>query len=219
MLPRTLEPEVMESLEDAIDYDAMDHCDVNRVFVGDFLATAPDVSEILDLGTGTAQIPIELCRRSADARVVAVDLSTEMLLVAKANVEVASLRERIMLDCQDAKGLPYADGRFSAVISNSIVHHIPDPAPSLAEAVRVLRNGGRIFVRDLARPDSVEKVRAIVQQYASGANEHQRKLFGDSLHAALSLEEMREMVVALGFAPETVQLTSDRHWTWSSIKP
>ncbi len=219
MLPRTLEPEVMESAQDALDYDAMDHREVNRVFVRDFLATGPEVSETLDLGTGTAQIPIELCRQSAEARVVAIDLSTEMLLVAKANVEVASLRDRILLDCRDAKRLPYAASRFSAVISNSIIHHLPEPAPSLSEAVRVLRVGGRLFVRDLARPDSAAHVSALVEQYAAGANEHQRQLFGASLHASLNLEEIRELVAALGFAPETVQLTSDRHWTWSAFKP
>ena len=37
MLPRTLEPEVMDTAEEAVDYDAMDHGEVNRRFVGDFL--------------------------------------------------------------------------------------------------------------------------------------------------------------------------------------
>lgn len=219
MLPRTLEPEIMESLQDALDYDSMDHREVNRAFVRDFLAASPDLEEVLDLGTGTAQIPIELCRQSAEGRILAIDLSAEMLLVAKANVEVASLRDRVMLDRIDAKGLPYAAGRFSAVMSNSIIHHIPEPAPSFAEALRVTRSGGRLFFRDLARPDTAEQVRTLVQQYALGANEHQRKLFGDSLHAALSIEEVRELVGALSFSPETVSLTSDRHWTWSAIKP
>jgi hypothetical protein len=44
MLPRVLEPEVMDTPEEARDYDAMDHSAVNRVFVADFLA----VSAILD---------------------------------------------------------------------------------------------------------------------------------------------------------------------------
>ncbi len=219
MLPRTLEPEVMETLEDALDYDYMDHAEVNRKFVADLLAAAPELDEVLDLGTGTAQIPIELCRQAPQARVLAIDLSTEMLLVAKANVEVASLRDRIMLDCIDAKGLPYANGRFTAVMSNSIVHHIPEPALALAEAVRVVRSGGRLFIRDLARPAAEATVRKLVNQYAVGANDHQRKLFTDSLHAALSLEEIQGIVVALGFPGESVALTSDRHWTWSAIKP
>lgn len=219
MLLRTLEPEVMESHEDALDYDAMDHKEVNRKFVADLLASNPNLDEVLDLGTGTAQIPIELCRHSEHARVLAIDLSAEMLKVARVNVEVASLRDRIMLDRIDAKVLPYADGRFTAVMSNSIVHHIPDPAPVLAEAVRVLRGGGRLFIRDLARPETDAMLETLVSQYAADANYHQRQLFSDSLHAALSLEEVRAIVSGLGFARETAELTSDRHWTWSANKP
>jgi ubiquinone/menaquinone biosynthesis C-methylase UbiE len=218
MLNRTLEPEVMDTAADALDYDRMDHREVNRRFVDDFLAAAPDLSDVLDLGTGTAQIPIVLCRSVADARVVAIDLSGEMLTVAKTSIEVASLRERIMLEKIDAKGLPYPAGRFSAVMSNSIVHHIPEPAPALAEAVRVVRHGGAIFIRDLARPAGEATLQALVAQYTQGANEHQRKLFEDSLHAALTVEEMQAIVRDLGFALETVALTSDRHWTWSAAK-
>jgi ubiquinone/menaquinone biosynthesis C-methylase UbiE len=141
-----------------------------------------------------------------------------MLTVAKTSIEVASLRERIMLEKIDAKGLPYPAGRFSAVMSNSIVHHIPEPAPALAEAVRVVRHGGAIFIRDLARPAGEATLQALVAQYTQGANEHQRKLFEDSLHAALTVEEMQAIVRDLGFALETVALTSDRHWTWSAAK-
>ncbi len=219
MLPRQLEPEVMDTAEDALDYDRMDHREVNQRFVADFLAAAPNLDEVLDLGTGTAQIPIALCRSIDEGRVLAIDLSAEMLLVAKTNVEVAGLRERIMLQLVDAKGLPYPDGRFSAVMSNSIVHHIPDPAPALAEAVRVTRSGGRMFVRDLARPDDEATLRSLVEHYTVGANDHQRQLFADSLHAALTVGEMQEIVAALGFARSTVAMTSDRHWTWSAAKP
>jgi ubiquinone/menaquinone biosynthesis C-methylase UbiE len=218
MLPRTLEPEVMDTAEDALDYDRMDHVEVNRRFVADFLAVGPELDEVLDLGTGTAQIPILLCRQAEAARVLAIDLAAEMLMLARMNVEVASLRERIMLQLIDAKGLPYDAGRFSAVMSNSIVHHIPDPAPALAEAVRVTRTGGRIFIRDLARPTDEETLGKLVDVYAAGANDHQRQLLADSLHAALTVEEMQEIVATLGFSAETVTMTSDRHWTWSAAK-
>ena len=74
MLPRTLEAEVMDSAAEARDYDAMDHREVNRVFVADFLAAWGGGGSVLDVGTGTAQIPIELCRRSPLPVVTAIDL-------------------------------------------------------------------------------------------------------------------------------------------------
>jgi ubiquinone/menaquinone biosynthesis C-methylase UbiE len=223
LLVRVLEPEVMDSADDARDYDAMDHGDVNRRFVADFLEAqraagiAPN-AELLDVGTGTALIPIELCRQNHLARVRAIDLADHMLLLARKNVERQRMMDRITLERIDAKGLPYADSQFPAVISNSIVHHIPEPRAVLAEAIRVLAPGGLVFIRDLARPQDDEQVRRLVEMYAAGCNPHQRQLFEDSLRAALSVDEIRSLVAELGFPANTVRATSDRHWTWSAVK-
>ncbi|MCI0682140.1 MAG: class I SAM-dependent methyltransferase [Gemmataceae bacterium] len=216
MLPRVLEPEVMDSAGEARDYDAMDHSQVNRVFVADFLPLWDGGGAVLDVGAGTAQIPIELCRQHPTATVLAVDLARHMLAVAQQNVVDAGLDERIRLQLCDAKRLPYADGSFLAVISNSIVHHAPSPETVIAEMVRVARSAGLIFVRDLLRPADDDAVRRIVETYAGQANEHQRQMFEDSLRAALTLEEVRELVAPFGFAAETVEATSDRHWTWAA---
>ncbi len=225
-LARILEPEVMDSVEEARDYDSMDHSSVNRIFVDDFLETLreandtwPGVSPILDVGTGTAQIPIELCRRDSRAIVTALDAARHMIELAERNVRAAGLEKRIHLHHADAKRLPFDAGVFAAVISNSIVHHIPEPAIVLAEMVRVLKPGGVLFVRDLLRPANEATLRHLVQVYAAGANEHQRQMFGDSLHAALTLEELRVLVARIGFDPIAVRQTTDRHWTWIGRKP
>src|SRR5262249_47690274 len=188
MLPRVLEPEVMDSPEEARDYDAMDHSAVNRVFVADFLRVWQNELPILDVGTGTAQIPIELCRREPRARVIAIDLAEHMLAVGRENVRRAGLEDRLELRQVDAKGLPFADGAFGALISNSIVHHIPEPGAVLAEMVRVVAPDGILFVRDLLRPDEDATVRHLVETHAAGANAHQRKMFEDSLRAALTAD-------------------------------
>jgi len=218
MLPRVLEPEVMDSAEEARDYDAMDHSAVNRVFVTDFLAVWTNEVPILDVGTGTAQIPIELCSRAPRARVVATDLAEHMLVVGRENVRRAGLEDRLELRRVDAKRLPFVDGAFGALISNSIVHHLPEPGAALAELVRVVAPDGILFVRDLLRPADEATVQRLVETHAAGANAHQRQMFDQSLHAALTLAEVRALVGGLGFAGETVQQTTDRHWTWSARK-
>jgi ubiquinone/menaquinone biosynthesis C-methylase UbiE len=219
MLPRVLEPEVMDSLEEAHDYDAMDHSRVNRVFVADFRAAWDGRNRILDLGTGTAQIPIELCRQAPEAQIVAVDLAEHMLTVARANVRRAGLDGHIRLERCDAKRLAYADDTFAAVMSNSIVHHIPEPGLVLAEMVRVVGPGAVLFVRDLLRPVDDGQVRQLVAAYAGDANAHQRQMFEDSLRAALTVAEVRALVAGLGLDPADVRQTSDRHWTWQARKP
>jgi hypothetical protein len=58
----------------------------------------------------------------------------------------------------------------------------------------------------------------LVQTYAGEANTHQQKMFDDSLRAALTLEEIRDMVQKLGFDPASVKQTTDRHWTWAALR-
>jgi ubiquinone/menaquinone biosynthesis C-methylase UbiE len=221
----------MDSEQDARDYDAMDHAAVNRQFAEDFLAAAesagvrldpPDaemLAEILDIGTGTAQIPIELLRSRPRLRILAIDLAQSMLEVGRRNVAGAGLTAQVRLECVDAKALPYPADSFAAVISNSIVHHIPDPRRVLADACRVLAPGGLLFVRDLSRPASDDAVRSLVERYAAEANEHQRQLFDASLRAALNVDEVRQLVSGLRHDPAAVRQTSDRHWTWTMHRP
>jgi ubiquinone/menaquinone biosynthesis C-methylase UbiE len=236
-LQRILEPEVMDSSEEATDYDAMDHREVNRRFVDDLLQSSkfqvatskliegdstlnlqPETCnlDVVDLGTGTAQIPIELCRRYPHCRVMAADAAVNMLEVARHNLEVASLTQRIELVHVDAKQLPFDNEMFDVVMSNSIIHHIPEPITVLREAARVVKQGGLLFFRDLLRPESESDLRRLVEAYTSGANEHQQRMFAESLHAALSLNEIRALISSLGFPADGVQQTSDRHWTWSA---
>ena len=215
MIPRTLEPEVMDTEEDADDYDAMDHSKVNLAFVEDWLQLNPerDEGEILDVGTGTALIPIELCRQSSLAQVTAIDLGESMLLRAAENVQRAGLSERIRLLWRDAKELTFADGEFSGVISNSIIHHIPEPISCLVEMWRVLGASGMLFVRDLVRPTSIEEIERLVQFYAGRESPRQQQLFRQSFHAALTISEITELAKKAGIAKCEVTLTSDRHWT------
>jgi ubiquinone/menaquinone biosynthesis C-methylase UbiE len=137
------------------------------------------------------------------------------LAVARRNVDAAGLAARIELQLVDAKRLPHADGAFAWVMSNSIIHHIPEPRAVVAEALRVAALGAVVFFRDLMRPRDEATLRRLVEQYAGGANEHQQKMFSDSLHAALSLEEMQTLVAEYGCDPNEVHGTSDRHWTWA----
>ena len=229
-LQRVLEPEVMDTVEEAVDYNAMDHAAVNRLFVDDLLAVlspdrvavidgeAPFDGEVLDLGTGTALIPIELCCRDESFRVLGVDLAANMLDIAKINIDLAGLMQQIMLDLVDAKTLPLEDERFAVVMSNSIIHHVPEPAAVLREAVRLTAPGGLLFFRDLLRPEDNDEVARLVETYTGEENDHARRMFEDSLRAALSLNEIRDSVQESGFDAQTVQATSDRHWTWVARK-
>lgn len=228
----------MDSAEEAQAYDSMDHDAVNRAFVDDLLqaigdpggrlsadtsdAASPDhmakYLDFLDLGTGTAQIPVELCQRDERFRCLAVDLSPSMLELGRINLEMAHLIDRVVLGLEDSKSLPYESERFSIVFSNSLIHHLPDPAAAIAEAVRVTKPGGMLFFRDLIRPPDDSAVKRLVHRYAGQETEHQQQLLDASLRAALGLDEIRALVAQCGFPPTSVMTTSDRHWTWIGHK-
>jgi ubiquinone/menaquinone biosynthesis C-methylase UbiE len=222
MLSRVLEPEVMDTVAEAEDYNAMDHSHVNRVFVDDFLTamkTIPQPWRIFDAGTGTALIPIELMQRDVAADITAADLAEQMLIVARRNLAVANSSESIRLVRCDCKRLDFGDASFDAVISNSIIHHIPEPFAVLKECWRILRPGGVLFIRDLLRPNDEHELEYLVVTYAGTANQHGQQMFRDSLHAALTIGEVTTMSAELGIAADAVRATSDRHWTLSVRKP
>jgi hypothetical protein len=96
---------------------------------------------------------------------------------------------------------------------------LDDPATCIATAVRLVRPGGRVFVRDLYRPSDEVEVESIVQSVASGENDFAKQLLRQSLHASLTLMEVQTIARGLGIDPSCVQMTSDRHWTWDWTKP
>jgi SAM-dependent methyltransferase len=99
------------------------------------------------------------------------------------------------------------------VISNSIVHHLPDPLPFFLEIKRVLKPNGAIFIRDLFRPTDEATMNALVDSIGDDYDEHQKMLFRDSLHAAFTLNEVKELVQNAGLEGVKVYQSSELHWT------
>ncbi|OYT72146.1 MAG: SAM-dependent methyltransferase [Chloracidobacterium sp. CP2_5A] len=212
-MERILEPEAMDTAEEAADYDAMDFAEVNAAFAEAVAALGVRSGRILDVGTGTARIPMLIAERLPDVEIVAVDLSSEMLKLGARHIAAAGLESRIELRLADAKRLPFPAASFDAVVSNSIVHHIPEPATALRELARVAKPGAALLIRDLLRPETPEAADALVARYAAGESPRQQKLFRDSLGAALTLEEIAAAAQEAGLTDATIAQTSDRHWT------
>ena len=211
-MQRVLEPEVMDTLAEAIDYDTMNFTAVNTAFAQAAVELGPPSGTILDAGTGTARIPIIICQQTPQWQIIGTDLAANMLFIGAKNVEQAGLQSRITLDLVDSKQLPYPDEQFEMVISNSLIHHLPDPLPFFQEIKRVLKPNGAILIRDLIRPADEATMHTMVESIGTEYNEHQKMLFRDSLHAAFTLDEVNESVQRVGLDVEVYQ-SSERHWT------
>ncbi|MCP4945232.1 MAG: methyltransferase domain-containing protein [Planctomycetaceae bacterium] len=212
-MDRTPEPDTFSPSDEAAEYHAMDHSAVNRQFV-DELLEGPTGPLVLDLGCGPAGIPIELCQRSNDYEVIATDGEVEMLEIAKQEIDIAGCLGQISLSHVAVESMEqFEDGMADTVISNSLLHHLEEPRAGLETAVRLTRDGGRIFIRDLARPETEAEIESMVQAYSGSESENGQQLFRQSLHAALTLNEIRLIARGLGIPEDDVQMSSDRHWT------
>ena len=227
MLPRILEPEVMDTEVEALDYDAMDFDRVNGAFCEDLLRRFPSPRVCLDVGTGTGRIPLLLCTRDRNVRVVGVDLAEQMLKKAQANIAAAGFTSRASFRVADAKSLA-GTRPFDLVMSNSLIHHIPNPGEALLAMWACVAPGGGLFVRDLYRPPTEKALEEILIRNGGASPEdpaersqfeRQLGLFRASLHAALTLEEARALAEQLPGASSEVTMTSDYHWTLSATKP
>jgi ubiquinone/menaquinone biosynthesis C-methylase UbiE len=214
-IPRVLEPEIMSGAEEASEYDEMDFSATDRLFAERAVELARETRLIVDIGSGNAKIPLAMCELlPAGAAVCAVEFSAEMLAVAVRNRtrEGVSL-DRLHLLAGDAKRLPFAAASVGMVTSNSLVHHIPDPRAAFAEIARVVSPGAPILIRDLVRPESESMLEQLLARHAAQSSPLQRRLFGDSLRAALTVDEVRAALDECGLPGVAVSQITDRHWS------
>ncbi|WP_235951183.1 class I SAM-dependent methyltransferase [Crateriforma spongiae] len=217
-LQRVLEPEIGESAEDANLYHAMDHTAVNQQFVDDLFSGGPVGPRVIDLGCGPGEIPILICRNAdklgVDVEVMGIDSDVDMLDIAKRELEIEGVIDRVTLQHADIKDLAcLEDGLVHTAVSNTVAHHLAEPQLLLAAAKRLAGDAGRVFVRDLYRPEDEATVEALIRAHADGEPPSAQQLYRQSLHAALTLEEVRAIVDDLGMDAASVKMTSDRHWT------
>jgi ubiquinone/menaquinone biosynthesis C-methylase UbiE len=216
-MQRVLEPEVMDDEAEAAAYDAMDFWETDALFAETASQLAPSepgrALRALDLGTGTAKIPVLLASARADVEVLAIDLADSMLALARRRVEGAGLAGRVTLAHMDAKSPSLEPGSFDLVMSSSLAHHLPDPTTLFVTIARLVRPGGAVLVRDLARPESPEAARALVSRVSPRDSAEQQRLFFESLCAALEPGEVRVMLDRAGLADVTVRMVTERHWS------
>ena len=119
------------------------------------------------MGTGTGRV-LEVFAPSV-GRATGVDLSREMLAVARSNLERAGF-ENCGVRHADMYSLPFSESVMDAVVFHQVLHFAEDPAGAVAEGARVLAPGGRLVVVDFA-PHEVETLR--------GDHAHRRLGFAD----------------------------------------
>ncbi len=108
--------------------------------------------------------------------------------------------------------IPTASGTgFDAVVSNSLLHHLADPA-TLWRSIRSAGRAGAPFaVMDLHRPSSRTSLDDLVERHTGGAPPVLVRDFRASLEAAYTADEIVEQLAGIDLDAVAVEVVSDRH--------
>lgn len=141
---------------------------------------------MLDLGTGTGrllEIFAPLYRRG-----VGIDMSREMLAVARSNLDQAGVAHAQVRQ-GDIFSPPVERDSFDLITIHQVLHYLDDPAPAIRTAARLLRPSGRLIIVDFA---------AHTLEFLRDEHAHQRLGFSDKqiadwfAEAGLDLEESQD---------------------------
>jgi ubiquinone/menaquinone biosynthesis C-methylase UbiE len=155
---------------------------------------------VLDLGSGGgADVLISARRVSPGGRAIGLDMTVEMLALARANAIEAGVTNAEFLHGY-LEDIPLPDGSVDVVISNCVINLAADKTVVLAEAVRVLRAGGRFAVSDvIADPGMDEATRADMEQWTG------------CVAGALTAIDYHDALTSAGFSDITIRETHRVH--------
>ncbi len=222
-MQRIQEEELMLDPDQARAYAAADFEKPHTMFVElfrDVFNMVADNTHVLDLGCGTGDISFRFARAWQHCNVHGIDGSDAMLLHAEnALAEELSLQGRVRF----FKGmLPEPDlprPQYDIIISNSLLHHLPDPAVLWQTVKAFAGPGALVFIMDLKRPESVDGAARLRDTYALGEPEQLRQDFYNSLLAAFEPAEIQAQLYNASLAGLNVQDVSDRHLVISGRMP
>jgi len=215
-MERVPEPEIMDGVDQCDAYAMADFAEVNEAFVEAALTSfsGHPIRTLIDLGCGPADITIRLCRALPELRASAVDASAQMLVFGDRATSQAGLADRLAL-ITAALPLPTPKRGYDAIVSNSLLHHLPDPNVLWEEVKRQAHGGDAgpslVYIMDLRRPEDADTVERLVEQYAGGEPEVLRRDFSNSLFAAYRADEVRKQLRAAGLDDLRVETPTDRH--------
>jgi len=212
----------MDSPAQARAYAEADFSESNALFARRFLGDFPDAGargRMLDLGCGPADICIRLATALPGWEITALDAGENMLREAARAIAAAGRRKQIALRLARLPDPGLEQAGYDAVISNSLLHHLPDPLTLWQAVAQAGRPGAAVMVMDLARPASEDDARALVETHAADAPAILQEDFFNSLLAAYAPAEVARQLRQAGLSHLALDLPSDRHWIVSGRLP
>jgi len=208
----------MDSEAQTLAYAEADFNESNSLFVERFLATfghLPASGRMVDLGCGPGDITRRLARALPGWSITGLDAGPNMLRHAERSLASQGLSGRVRFRRCYLPDASLAGAAWDAVVSNSLLHHLPQPAALWQSVVQLAAPGAAVQVMDLMRPESTSQAQRLVEQYADGAPDVLQEDFYNSLLAAYTTEEVSAQLIEAGLDRLRIETPSDRHWVVS----
>jgi len=238
-MERICEPELMDEPLQARAYAEADFSGSDQAFTARILelmacvpgANPSDALRILDLGCGPGNISFRLAAALPQARLLGLDGAKAMLALAEQNRQreieqwphLHFQLARLPLPPHDLAALEALPAGFrppyAVIISNSLLHHLHDPAVLWQTVHQLAAPAALVVVRDLRRPPHPQALQELVERHASAAPAVLRRDFANSLAAAFSPQEVEAQLVAAGLSGFRVESVDDRYLEVSGQRP
>jgi len=214
LMHRTPEPELMEGLEQALAYAAANFAASDQALIERLEQLFPGGlgERLVDLGCGPGNISFRMAERYSGAAVLGIDGAAAMLAPALQQLaEQPHLQGRLRFEqvCLPAADLP---GGYTAVVSNSLLHHLHDPQVLWRSVAQLAAPGACVYIKDLRRPATPQAALALQQLHLADAPLVLQHDYIASLHAAFTPEEVQQQLQQAGLADQLqVAALEDRY--------
>ena len=123
-------------------------------------------SRVMDMATGTGDLAIAMARRMKQLHILGVDLSEEMLAVARQKIEREGFSDRIKVRKGDAENITFVESESMDAATVAFgVRNFENLEGGLTEIYRTLRKGGKLIVLEFSIPRN-RLVRWVYAQYS-----------------------------------------------------
>ncbi|NLI22705.1 MAG: methyltransferase domain-containing protein [Clostridiales bacterium] len=188
--------ETNEGIQDAMEVTVFD--DFARTMrdkgwnnVDTFVRKGISRGRVLEIGPGPGYVGLEWLKRAPDAKLTALEISDEMIRVAKRNAQQYGLTDRVQYMQGNAMAMPFEENAFDGVFSNGSLHEWEKPLAVFQEIHRVLKAGGLFCVTDMRRDVNPLLAKLI---YHTTKPKEIRPGFITSLNAAYTVGELTEIL-------------------------
>jgi len=164
---------------------------------------------ILDLATGTAEMAIMAAKSLKPQKIYGLDISEEMLQIARHKVSDLKLSHIIELQSGNAMQLPFDDNSFDAVTIGFGIRNFADLVLSLKEIKRVLRKNGLVSILEFSKPNY-----AIVRKTYDLYMAHLMPFIGNKMaHHAFAYNYLRESIELFPAQKDIIKLINSQGFT------